>query len=71
MKDITKIIKRPLITEKGTMLREGANQILLAVDPDANKIEIKRAVEEGCCHLEGWRQHRILRRGITDEYQGF
>ena len=46
MKDITKIIKRPLITEKGTMLREGANQILLAVDPDANKIEIKRAVEE-------------------------
>ena len=46
MKDITKIIKRPLVTEKGTMLREGVNQILLAVDPDANKIEIKRAVEE-------------------------
>jgi large subunit ribosomal protein L23 len=45
MKDYTQIIKRPLITEKGTMLRDSANQVMFAVDIDANKIEIKKAVE--------------------------
>ncbi len=45
MKDYTQIIKRPLITEKGTMLRDNANQVMFAVDGDANKIEIKKAVE--------------------------
>jgi large subunit ribosomal protein L23 len=46
MKDITSIIKKPLITEKGTMLRQDNNQVLFAVDRNANKIEIKRAVEK-------------------------
>ncbi len=46
MKDRTKIIKRPLITEKGTMLRAENNQIIIAVERAANKIEIKQAVEE-------------------------
>jgi large subunit ribosomal protein L23 len=45
MKDITKIIKRPIVTEKGTSLREEHNQVLFAVDKDANKIEIKQAIE--------------------------
>ncbi len=45
MKDLTQIIKRPLVTEKGTMLREKSNQVMFAVDVDANKIEIKQAVE--------------------------
>jgi len=41
------IIRRPLVTEKSTMLREsGANVIAFEVDPNANKIEVKRAVEE-------------------------
>ncbi len=46
MKDYTQIIQRPIVTEKGTMLRQEANQIVLAVSKDANKIEIKKAVEE-------------------------
>lgn len=46
MKDYTQIIYRPIVTEKGTMLRQESNQIVLAVKKDANKIEIKKAVEE-------------------------
>lgn len=40
------VIKRPIfLTEKGNTLREDHNQYLFEVDPRANKIEIKRAVE--------------------------
>lgn len=46
MKDLTTIIKKPLVTEKGTMLKEQGNQVLFAVAKDANKIEIKDAVEK-------------------------
>ena len=45
MKDARQIVKRALITEKGSVLRERANQYSFEVDADANKIEIKRAVE--------------------------
>ncbi len=44
-KDPYHIIRRPLITEKSTDLREDANQIVFEVARDANKIEIKQAVE--------------------------
>lgn len=40
------IIKRILLTEKGTSLKESANQYLFSVDRRANKMEIQRAVEE-------------------------
>ncbi|HPD22318.1 MAG: 50S ribosomal protein L23 [Pseudomonadota bacterium] len=46
MKDYTQIIKRPIVTEKGTMLRQEENQVVFAVAKHANKIEIKKAVEE-------------------------
>jgi large subunit ribosomal protein L23 len=40
------IIKRPLVlTEKGNLLRENENQYLFEVHRDANKIQIKDAVE--------------------------
>ncbi len=44
--DYTKVLIRPLITEKTTLLKEVANQVAFVVHRDANKIEIKRAVEE-------------------------
>lgn len=44
-KDARTIIRKVLITEKGTILRELRNQYFFEVDRDANKIEIKRAVE--------------------------
>lgn len=41
------IIRRPIVTEKSTVLRElGQNLIAFEVDSRANKIEVKRAVEE-------------------------
>ena len=41
------IIRRPLVTEKSTMLREGgANVIAFEVDTKANKIQVKNAIEE-------------------------
>src|SRR5206468_12267061 len=41
------IIRRPLVTEKSSNLREGGtNVIAFEVDPGANKIEVKTAVEE-------------------------
>ena len=46
MKDIYSIIKRPHITEKATYLQEKANQVVFEVDPKANKLEIKEAVEK-------------------------
>jgi large subunit ribosomal protein L23 len=39
------VIRAPLISEKGTLLTESANQVLFKVRPDANKIEVKKAVE--------------------------
>jgi len=39
------IIRRPVITEKGTDLKDRANQYVFEVARDANKIEIKHAVE--------------------------
>ena len=40
------IIRRPLVTEKSTLLREGANVVAFEVDPKANSIQVKSAVEE-------------------------
>jgi large subunit ribosomal protein L23 len=45
MKGLRDVIRAPLISEKGSLLTEGANQVLFKVRPDANKIEVKRAVE--------------------------
>ena len=45
MKDPRSIVRRALITEKGTALRETRNQYHFEVARDANKIEIKKAIE--------------------------
>jgi large subunit ribosomal protein L23 len=46
MKGAYEVIQRPLLTEKGTRLREEANQYLFRVAKRATKIEIKRAIEQ-------------------------
>ena len=43
--DIYQVIKKPLITEKGTLQKEQLNKISLRVDRKANKVEIRKAVE--------------------------
>lgn len=45
MKELHDILKRPLITEKSTLVKELANQIVFAVAPTATKVEIRQAIE--------------------------
>jgi len=41
-----KIIRRPIVTEKGSALKDENNQLVFEVHPDSNKSEIKKAVEK-------------------------
>lgn len=45
MMDLHQIIKRPLITEKGTRQKEQSNQLAFEVDRRANKILVRNAIE--------------------------
>ena len=45
MKDLTKVIKKPLVTEKFTALKEAYNRYAFEVDKNANKHDVKRAIE--------------------------
>ena len=40
------VIRRPLVTEKTTVLREDGRTVVFEVARAANKIEIKRAIEK-------------------------
>lgn len=49
MKDLYNVIKGPVLTEKSALFQESADsgsRVVLKVDPRANKIEIKNAVEK-------------------------
>ena len=43
---ITQVIRRPLITEKTTLMRESGQTLVFEVARDATKVDIKRAVEK-------------------------
>ena len=43
---LTHVIRRPLVTEKTTILREDGRTIVFQVATGANKIEIKQAIEK-------------------------
>ena len=45
MKNSADVIKKVLLTEKGTRLSEEQNQYIFRVAKEANKMEIKEAVE--------------------------
>ena len=45
MKNPHDVIIRALVTEKGTRMREAGNRFLFQVHRDANKLEIKQAIE--------------------------
>jgi len=44
--DPYKIIKKPVISEKATILTERQNKYVFEVATEANKIQIKKAIEE-------------------------
>ena len=69
MKDPTQIIIRPLLTEKNTSLQR-YNRYVFEVAPDANKIEIRSAIEQlGRCQVKDVNtvvvkgKHKRARRG--------
>jgi large subunit ribosomal protein L23 len=43
---LTDVIRRPLVTEKTTQLREDGKTVVFEVAREANKIDVKRAVEK-------------------------
>jgi large subunit ribosomal protein L23 len=43
--EIRNIIKKPLVTEKSSVAKEKDNKYTFVVDKDANKYQIKQAVE--------------------------
>ena len=45
MRSPREVVIRPLLTEKSTILKENQNQVLFQVAPDANKVEIRHAIE--------------------------
>lgn len=46
MKQFLRAVRQPLITEKSTILREKDGTYCFKVHPNANKIEIARAIEK-------------------------
>ncbi len=46
MRNEYQLLIRPLVTEKNMQLHENQNKVFFEVAPDANRIEVKRAVEK-------------------------
>ena len=42
---LTEVIRRPIITEKTTLIREDGGTLVFQVAMDVNKIDVRRAVE--------------------------
>lgn len=68
------IIKKPVITEKMTAISEKLNRYAFIVDPRANKLQIKAAVEElynvkvvsvNTMNYEGKLKSRYTRGGVV------
>ncbi len=45
MKNIYEVLKGPCLTEKAALAQEADGAVVFKVHPDANKIEVKKAVE--------------------------
>ena len=72
--NIYDVIRRPLITEKGVAKKEAENTLSFEVDPRANKVQIRSAVEKlfkvkvadvRTANLEG----KLRRRGRFSGYR--
>ena len=74
MKSNYLILKRPILTEKMLKLQEAKGQYAFEVDENANKIEVKRAIQEkfdvtvenvNIIRVKGKSKRLNTRRGIT------
>jgi large subunit ribosomal protein L23 len=43
---LTDVIRRPIVTEKTTVMREAGETLVFEVAADATKVEIRRAIEQ-------------------------
>jgi len=43
--ELHEVVKKPLMTEKGSRVKEKHNRYVFVVDKKANKIDIKKAIE--------------------------
>ena len=72
MKDAYAVVKTVRVTEKGTTRLEKLNQYQLVVDKRANKLDIKRAVEQlfkvKVLHVNTMRVHGKARRERTVQF---
>ena len=76
--DVHTIVKRPLITEQGMHLVEALRTYPFAVDPRANKIQIREAIERlfkvevesvNTAHRKGKKRRRGRRIGRTPNWK--
>lgn len=67
MRELREVILTHLISEKGIALREKQNKYLFRVATDANKLEIKRAVEQ-LFKVEVTDVATMVMRGKTKRY---
>ena len=44
--DMYRVVIKPLVTEKGTMMLSEGNWVTFRVHPDANKIEVREAIQK-------------------------
>jgi large subunit ribosomal protein L23 len=63
MKAPYQIILRPLLTEKANELKESLSKVVFEVAPDANKIEIRKAVESAFAGVKVESVHTQIVRG--------
>jgi len=57
----TDVVRGPIVTEKGTLVSELGNQVVLRVHPRANKVAIRQAVEQLFgVKVDGVRTSRVL-----------
>src|SRR5207247_123900 len=57
---LTDVIRRPLVTEKTSILREDGRTLVFQVAPRANKVEIRRAIVEPAHQTGGRNNHGEL-----------
>lgn len=69
MKNKWDILKKPLVTEKGTGLTASLNQYVFKVAQEANRLEIKNAIEE-LFKVEVKKIRTLIVRGKTKTYRG-
>lgn len=46
MRSSRDVIRRPVITEKSTIIKDSQRILCFEVSPEANKIEVKRAIQD-------------------------